>query len=153
MKKLNDAFAALYNGDNIVKLTELRYIPRWIVILIDVSIVLLSILLSYFFLEKLHVSVNFPQYLFEQKLLLISVNVLFMFVFKTYAGIIRHSTFFDLFKIILSSGCTLCTLLLINVGTEFWLQKPLYLYPNLFLYFFISVSIMFFFQNGYQTVL
>ncbi|KFF00344.1 capsule biosynthesis protein CapD [Chryseobacterium formosense] len=146
MKKLNDAFAALYNGDNIVKLTELRYIPRWIVILIDVSIVLFSILLSYFFLEKLHVSVNFPQYLFEQKLLLIAVNVLFMFVFKTYAGIIRHSTFFDLFKIILSSGCTLCTLLLINVGTEFWLQKPLYLYPNLFLYFFISVSIMFFFR-------
>ncbi|OCK52682.1 capsule biosynthesis protein CapD [Chryseobacterium sp. CBo1] len=146
MKKLNDAFAALYNGDNIVKLTELRYIPRWIVILIDVSIVLFSILLSYFFLEKLHVSVNFPQYLFEQKLLLIAVNVLFMFVFKTYAGIIRHSTFFDLFKIILSSGCTLCTLLLINVGTEFWLQNPLYLYPNLFLYFFISVSIMFFFR-------
>lgn len=146
MKKLNDAFAALYNGDNIVKLTELRYIPRWIVILIDISIVLLSILLSYFFLEKLHVNVNFPQYLFEQRLLLVIVNILFMFVFKTYAGIIRHSTFFDLFKIILSSGCTLCTLLLINLGTEFWLQKPVYLYPNLFLYFFISVSIMFFFR-------
>lgn len=146
MKKLNDAFAALYNGDNIVKLTELRYIPRWIVILIDVSIILLSILLSYFFLEKLHVNVNFPKYLFEQKLLLIVVNMLFMFVFKTYAGIIRHSTFFDLFKIILSSGCTVCTLLLIDLGTEIWLGKPLYLYPILFLYFFISVSIMFFFR-------
>lgn len=146
MKKLNDAFAALYNGDNIVKLTELRYIPRWIVILIDVSIILLSILLSYFFLEKLHVNVNFPKYLFEQKLLLIVVNMLFMFVFKTYAGIIRHSTFFDLFKIILSSGCTVCTLLLINLGTEIWFGKPLYLYPILFLYFFISVSIMFFFR-------
>jgi len=146
MKKLNDAFAALYNGDNIVKLTELRYIPRWIVILIDVSIILLSILLSYFFLEKLHVNVNFPKYLFEQKLLLIVVNMLFMFVFKTYAGIIRHSTFFDLFKIILSSGCTVCTLLLINLGTEILFGKPLYLYPILFLYFFISVSIMFFFR-------
>ncbi|MFC7347693.1 polysaccharide biosynthesis protein [Chryseobacterium zhengzhouense] len=146
MKKLNDAFAALYNGDNIVKLTELRYIPRWIVILIDVSIILLSILLSYFFLEKLHVNVNFPKYLFEQKLLLIVVNMLFMFVFKTYAGIIRHSTFFDLFKIILSSGCTVCTLLLINLETEILFGKPLYLYPILFLYFFISVSIMFFFR-------
>lgn len=146
MKKLNDAFAALYNGDNIVKLTELRYIPRWIVILIDVSIILLSILLSYFFLEKLHVNVNFPKYLFEQKLLLIVVNMLFMFVFKTYAGIIRHSTFFDLFKIILSSGCTLFTLLLINLGTEILFGKSLYLYPILFLYFFISVSIMFFFR-------
>ena len=146
MKKLNDAFTALYNGDNIVKLTELRYIPRWIVILIDISIILVSILLSYFFLAKLHVKVNFPQYLFQKRVLLIAINILFMFVFKTYAGIIRHSTFFDFFKIILSSGSTLATLIIINFATELWLGKSLYLYPNLFLYFFISVSIMFFFR-------
>lgn len=146
MKKLHNAFIALYNGDNILKLTELRYIPRWIVFLIDVFIILLSILLSYFLLEKLKVKVNFPQYLTQKRILLIVVNVLFMFVFKTYAGIIRHSTFFDFFKIILSSGGTLVTLLLLNYGSEFWLGKSLYLYPNLFLYFFISVSILFFFR-------
>ncbi|MCY0979366.1 nucleoside-diphosphate sugar epimerase/dehydratase [Chryseobacterium wangxinyae] len=146
MKKLNDAFNAIYNGDNIVKLTELRYIPRWTVILIDVIIILSSILISYFLLEKLHVKVNFPQYLTEKRILLIAINVLFMFTFKTYAGIIRHSTFFDFFKIVLSSGSTLLTLLLVNYATEFWLGKSLFLYPNLFLYFFISVSIMFFFR-------
>lgn len=146
MKKLHDAFTTLYNGDNILKLTELRYIPRWIVILIDFFIILFSILLSYLLLEKLRVKVNFPEYLTEERILLISVNLLFMFVFKTYAGIIRHSTFFDFFKILLSSGCTLLTLLLLNYGTEFWLGKPLYLYPNLFLYFFVSISLMFFFR-------
>ncbi len=146
MKKLNDAFTALYNGDNIVKLTELRYIPRWIVIFIDFFIVLLSILLSYFFLEKLKVAINFPNYLLQQKLLLICVNIFCMFIFKTYAGIIRHSTFFDFFKILLSSGSTLVIILIINVGSEFFLGKSLYLYPILFLYFFMSVSIMFFFR-------
>ena len=146
MKKLNDAFTALYNGDNIVKLTELRYIPRWIVVFIDFFIVLLSILLSYFFLEKLKVAINFPNYLLQQKLLLICVNIFCMFIFKTYAGIIRHSTFFDFFKILLSSGSTLVIMLIINVGSEFFLGKSLYLYPILFLYFFMSVSIMFFFR-------
>lgn len=146
MKKLYDAFTALYTGDNIVKLTELRYMPRWAVLLIDVLIVLASVVISYFFLEKLHVKINFPNYILWQRLLLISVNVFFMFVFKTYAGIIRHSTFFDLFKIILSSGSTLLTILVANYFTEFWLGKSLYLYPNLFLYFFISVSAMFFFR-------
>lgn len=146
MKKLNDAFTALYNGDNIVKLTELRYIPRWIVVFIDFFIVLLSILLSYFFLEKLKVAINFPNYLLQQKLLLICVNIFCMFIFKTYAGIIRHSTFFDFFKILLSSGSTLVIMLIINVGSEFLLGKSLYLYPILFLYFFMSVSIMFFFR-------
>ena len=146
MKKLNDAFNVLYNGDNIVKLTELRYIPRWSVILIDISIVLLSIFFSHFFLEKLHVRINFPQYILEQKILLIGINMLFMFVFKTYAGIIRHSTFFDFFKIILSSGSTLVTLLIINFLIEIWLGKSLFLYPYLFLYFFISVTVMFLFR-------
>nr|WP_314494079.1 nucleoside-diphosphate sugar epimerase/dehydratase [uncultured Chryseobacterium sp.] len=146
MKKLRNAFIALYNGDNILKLTELRYIPRWIVFLIDVFIILLSILLSYFLLEKLKVRVNFLEYLTEQRILLILMNILFMFLFKTYAGIIRHSTFFDFFKIILSSGGTLCALLLLNYASEFWLGKSLYLYPTLFLYFFISVSVLFFFR-------
>ncbi|MDF2932693.1 MAG: polysaccharide biosynthesis protein [Chryseobacterium sp.] len=146
MKKLNNAFAALYKGDNILKLTELRYIPRWIVIIIDVSIILTSIFLSYVFLRKLGVQVNFPNHRLEKRLLIITVNLLFMFVFKTYAGIIRHSTFFDFFKIILASGSSLVTLISINFFIEIVLGKPLYLYPTLYLYFFISVSLMFFFR-------
>ena len=146
MKKLTDAFNALYNGDNILKLTELRYIPRWIVIIIDISIILMSIFLSYIFLEKLHVKVNFPAHRWEKRMFLIAVNLLFMFVFKTYAGIIRHSTFFDFFKIILASGSTLFTLILISFLFEIFVDKPLYLYPSLFLYFFVSVSMMFFFR-------
>lgn len=146
MKKLNDAFTTLYKGDNIVKLTQLRYIPRWIVILIDISIIFLSIFLSYVFLDRLRVQVNFPNHRVEKRILLISVNLLFMFVFRTYAGIIRHSTFFDLFKIVLSSGSTLITLISLNFFIELLLGKSLYLYPTLFLYFFISVSLMFFFR-------
>lgn len=146
MKKLSNAFSALYNGDNIVKITELRYVPRWLVITIDVLIVLFSIFLSRIFLDNLDVKVNFPEYRMEKRLLIILINVLFMYIFKTYAGIIRHSTFFDFFKIILSSGSTLFTLLFVNYMSEIALGKSLYLYPNLFLYFLISVSIMFFFR-------
>ncbi|WP_332452547.1 nucleoside-diphosphate sugar epimerase/dehydratase [Chryseobacterium aquaticum] len=146
MKKLYDAFKALYNGDNIVKITEIRYIPRWIVIAIDLLIIFFSILLSHLFLEKLRVRLNFPEYTLHKIALLVTVNFAFMFIYKTYAGIIRHSTFFDLFKIILSSGSTLASLLLFDYGIELWFGKPLYLYPNLFLYFFISVSMMFFFR-------
>ncbi|EJL74888.1 polysaccharide biosynthesis protein [Chryseobacterium populi] len=146
MKRLYDAFSALYNGDNIVKITELRYVPRWLVIIIDILIVLFSLFLSRIFLDNLAVKVNFPEYRMEKRFLLIFVNILFMYVFKTYAGIIRHSTFFDFFKIILSSGSTLITLLFLNYISELILGDSLYLYPNLFLYFLISVSIMFFFR-------
>ncbi len=146
MKKLLHAFSVLYDGDNILKITKLRYVPRWLVIIIDVFIVLFSIVLSSLFLEKLHVRDSFPEYTFQKIGGVVIINVLFMFVFKTYAGIIRHSTFFDFFKIMFSSGSTLMTLLVINYFTEVILGKALYLYPNLFLYFFISVSAMFFFR-------
>lgn len=146
MKKLNDAFVALYNGDNIVKLTELRYIPRWIVLMLDVSIGLLSILCSYYFLNELNVQGNFPEYRLEKRLSLICVNILFMYIFKTYAGIIRHSTFFDFFKILLSSGSTLVSMLVLNYIAQVVIGKSIYLYPTLFFYFFISVSMMFFFR-------
>ncbi|WP_143883995.1 nucleoside-diphosphate sugar epimerase/dehydratase [Chryseobacterium binzhouense] len=146
MKKLKDAFSSLYTGDNVVKLTELRYIPRWTVLFLDLSIAFLSIFISYYFIEKLHVRVNFPEYIYIKIAIIITVNAFFMFVYKTYAGIIRHSTFFDFFKIILCSGSTLSTLLVINFLFNLDVGKPLFLYPNLFLYFFISISIMFFFR-------
>ncbi|MCJ7933023.1 MAG: polysaccharide biosynthesis protein [Chryseobacterium sp.] len=146
MKKLRDAFNALYNGDNIVKITKLRYIPRWLVIVIDILIILFSIFLSRLFLQNLDVEVNFPEYTLQKRFVVIGFNILFMYVFKTYAGIIRHSTFFDFFKIILASGSTLFSLLIVNYISEIILGKSLFLYPNLYLYFLISVSIMFFFR-------
>ncbi|MDR6403245.1 FlaA1/EpsC-like NDP-sugar epimerase [Chryseobacterium ginsenosidimutans] len=69
-----------------------------------------------------------------------------MFLFRTYAGIIRYSTFFDFFKIIWSSGSTLFVLLGLNFISEQVLGKPIYLYPALFLIFFISIFLMFFFR-------
>lgn len=66
MKKLIHAFSVLYDGDNILKITKLRYVPRWLVIIIDVLIVLFSIVLSSLFLEKLHVKDSFPEYRFQK---------------------------------------------------------------------------------------
>lgn len=146
MKKLNDAFATLYGGDNIVKITELRYIPRWAVIIIDLLIIIASILLSNIFIRNLSGKINFPEFALKESLLLIAINILFMFVFKTFAGIIRHSTFFDFFKIILSSGSTLLAALIFNYCIELYSHRPIYLYPSLFLFFLISVSLMFFFR-------
>jgi FlaA1/EpsC-like NDP-sugar epimerase len=69
-----------------------------------------------------------------------------MFLFKTYSGIIRYSTFFDFFRIVWSSGSTLIVLLGVNFISSLELGKPVYLYTALFLFFFISVFLMFFFR-------
>ncbi len=152
MKKLYNAFRSLYGGDNVMKITELRYIPRWIVLFLDIFIGLVSITISYYLIDKLHVRVNFPQYIYYKIVFILFINAIFMFVYKTYAGIIRHSTFFDFFKILLCSGSTLLTMLLLNLSFKIIFGKPLYLYPSLFLYFFISIFIMFFFRMMIKQV-
>ncbi|MGK6340734.1 polysaccharide biosynthesis protein [Chryseobacterium sp. DT-3] len=131
---------------NVFKIKELRYVPRWLVFFIDISIVSFSVLTIYLLLKKLHVKISFVEYLNEKILTIIAVNILFMLLFKTYAGIIRYSTFFDFFKILWSSGGTFIVLLGLNFISYMILGKPLYLYPALFLFFFISTLLMFFFR-------
>lgn len=146
MKKLGEGLRALYNGDNLLKITRVRYIPRWMVLFFDIGFVFLSLIISYYFLSKLNVKVNYPHLLPLKMIIVIFVNFVFMFVFRTYAGIIRHSTFFDFFKILLSASSTLITLTIFNYFFYLLKGKPLFLYPNIFLLFFISVSLMFFFR-------
>jgi FlaA1/EpsC-like NDP-sugar epimerase len=146
MKKFGDGLRALYDGDNLLKITRVRYIPRWLVLFFDIGFVFLSSIISYYFLSKLNVKVNYPHLLPLKMIIVIFVNFVFMFVFRTYAGIIRHSTFFDFFKILLSAGSTLITLTIFNYFFYLLKGKPLFLYPNIFLLFFISVSLMFFFR-------
>lgn len=132
-------------GD-IFKIRELRYIPRWSVFFIDISVIFFSVLISYLFLKSLKVKLNFIEYQNEKIFSVIIVNILFILLFKTYAGIIRHSTFFDFCKILWSSGCALITLLGLNFISGLALGKPVFLYPVLFLFFLISIFLMFFFR-------
>ena len=83
------------NGDNYLKITSLRYLPRWMVFLIDIVILMLSLLISYVTLQRLiELPVFYPAiYTFP---LIIGVNIIFMLFLKTYSGIIRHSSFIDL---------------------------------------------------------
>src|SRR5690606_28032019 len=86
----------------------------WIILLIDIILIFFATAFSAYIIEKLsyHTEVFYsdaPMYS-----LIIGVNVVFMYVFKTYAGIIRHSTFIDLFKILLATFCSTATVAIIS---------------------------------------
>ena len=136
----------IYTGDNIVNLAELRYLPRWVILFIDIILLFCSVFFSYNILNQL--GVNTKTYLTpEQKyVLIISVNIVYMFLLKTFAGIIRHSTFIDLFKIILASLFTVVTVSLINLIFIIFFQIRLFRYPVLVIYFLTSFATLFMFR-------
>lgn len=137
----------LFGGDNIVSLSDVRYLPRWIILIIDIIILIVSLFLSKYIIEK----ITQQEFIYHEDktnvfACIIAMNVLFMYVFKTYAGIIRHSTFIDLFKLLVSCFCTMFMVGTINM-IYFWMTGSKFiLTPYLILYFIISFMGLFLFR-------
>lgn len=136
----------LFSGDNVMNLSDIRYLPRWVIMLIDTGLMSVAVYISYLILDQL--GVKAPTYLtIEQKyFLIVSVNILFMFVFRTFAGIIRHSTFIDLFKIFLASFSTVFSIGILNAFSLLAFKVKLIRYPTLLIYFLVSFTILFMFR-------
>ena len=77
---------------------SLSYLPRWAVLFLDIFIVFLSLVVTFYLL--LGLKLNFTRYNEYFVLLIFGfTNLSFFWVFKTYSGIIRHSSFVDAIKI------------------------------------------------------
>lgn len=135
-----------YTENSIVNLSKLRYLPRWFVLGIDILISVVSLFASFYFLDGLGINDDITLLLYQKYILIISVNILFMFVFRTYSGIIRHSTFTDLFKILLASSCTAITLALLNAASFIADGSKLLLNTTLIIYFTTSFILFSFFR-------
>jgi FlaA1/EpsC-like NDP-sugar epimerase len=138
--------STLYKGDNSLKMLDQKYLPRWIVLLIDTFLVLLSLFLVYLILLGTPIKFLDTLSLPEQGLSILAVNLIFFFVFKTYSGIIRHSTFTDILKLALSAFFTLISLLVLNSVYSVFDGQKLFLTTSIFLYTLLSFTIMLLFR-------
>lgn len=142
---LRGMYKKLTMGDNILKLSGLRYLPRWSVLLIDILILCISLSASYYILYKIK---EFPVFVPLQYMLviIIALNVIFMYFFRTYSGIIRHSSFIDLQKIFWSSTITLVILLSFKYFFLWILDVRLVYTPLLLLYYVVSFTALLVFR-------
>lgn len=137
----------IFGGDNIVNLSDVRYLPRWIILIIDIIILVISLFLSTYIIEK----ITQKEFIYHEDksivfAFIILVNAFFMYMFKTYAGIIRHSTFIDLFKLLVSCFCTMFVVATINMAYFWTTGGKFILTPYLVLYFVISFMGLFLFR-------
>ena len=146
MGYINSLKKKVYDGDNLMNITDIRYLPRWVILIFDVLILLFSIFLSFFIYKKIITSGPYQLSLEEIAAVIVGVNVIYMTAFKTYAGIIRHSTFVDLFKVLLASVCTVLTVFLLNIGFRLFTGVKLMPSVLLIVVFTISFMLMFVFR-------
>lgn len=139
----------IYSGDNVMGLSDLRYLPRWVILIIDICFIAISVYFSCYLIEKLSFN-TIP--VFKEGipvfLIILGISVIFMVMFKTYAGIIRHSTFIDLFKLFLAIFST--TVLVAAISFSYYWstgQRMIYMsIPFLVIFFTASFMLMFLFR-------
>lgn len=144
--KLNHAIQQVFSKENRLDIRNIKYLPRWAILGIDVSIAVLAAFFTFLALQDL--TAGFYTFLSipEKMLLIILVNIVFFFIYRTYAGLIRHSSYVDAFKLMLACFSTFLTLLFINYTTYAVLGEKIFLVAELVFFFLFSFSILFLFR-------
>lgn len=152
-KRLKQALNFSLSGeDNSLDLRNIKYLPRWAVFLIDIILAGMSIILTIFILIDL--TSNYYTFLpFPAKAVLaLAVHIIYFYLFKTYAGIIRYSSNIDALKLLLATVCSFLTLFLINYITFFIVGEKIFLVGGLLINLWISFSLLFLFRLGVKQV-
>lgn len=135
-------FSLFFNS----KENSFAYLPRWIIFCIDISILVVANLITFLLLKQLPVKFYPVFSTVERYGLILGVNIFFFIIYKTYAGIIRHSSFIDAVKLLLSTFSSLLVLIFINYSSALFLDKKIFLFPGLILSFVFSFVFLFFFR-------
>lgn len=125
---------------------NLGYLPRWIILLIDLLVISITGLLTYLVIHRTGVLyikpdlyiISIPVYLF--------VSLLSFRAFRTYSGIIRHSSYIDAVKIFFSQFTSATLLLAFNSIYKSTTGDLLYLNIGLFINAIFSFTSLFIYR-------
>ena len=116
MKKIN--MNELRNSDIFSHIPQMSYLPRWGVLLMDTMLCIIAFWLSVWVGSGFFDYVNLHSQIVpigSQCIIVMVVQIIAFWVFHTYSGILRYSTFIDTIKVLLSNVSTGLLLILINL--------------------------------------
>ena len=130
----------------VIKVFKNHSLPRWLVFLIDSGTVFFSFLIAYM------LRYNFEVYTFDistvwrQSYMVLVIYSLFFLIFKSYVGMIRHTTIRDTYKIIIANSCALAVLFVATILSRRLEWSTLFNIPlSILLIHFGAVTILLFF--------
>lgn len=127
-----------------IRVHNLGYVPRWVILLIDTLIVLFTALLTYWLIDGIGQSYVPQNFTFLALGLYVFFNVISFRIFRVYAGIIRHSSYIDAIKIFFSQISWFMLSLFVNgIFTVVFKVDKLFLTTGLLINFVFSFSALF----------
>lgn len=137
----------------VIKVFKNHSLPRWLVFLIDSGTVFFSFLIAYM------LRYNFEVYTFDistvwrQAFFVLVVYAIFILVFKSYSGMIRHTTIRDTYKIIVTNFISLVVLFLVTIMSRQYEWNALFNIPlSILLIHSGAVTILLFFFRVFVKI-
>ncbi|HLP65551.1 nucleoside-diphosphate sugar epimerase/dehydratase [Flavobacterium sp.] len=147
MKEKKSGFFTVFSEINFgFKIRNLGYLPRWLILLLDLFIVLTSGIISFFLLKGIKLEFIPKPFIVYGLAFYLVVNLFFFWIYRTYSGIIRHSSYIDAIKLFFSQFSTFVVLLLVNFFLLLLDKNKLYLTTGLFINAVLSFSLLFFYR-------
>lgn len=125
---------------------NLSYLPRWIIILIDVSVLIMAFFLTYVLFNGTGIDYIITSHDVTFISLFFGVNIFFFWLFRTYSGIIRHSSYIDAVKILFSQMSVLVFFLFFNFIFELFFKEKAFLNTALFINIVLSFCGLFLYR-------
>lgn len=141
----NKSYQFLKNSDIFSHLSSLNYLPRWIVLFLDLAISFFSFLSAYYIGNEFggNTEHNLTFGFISSAVILLFVQVIFFWIYHTYSGVLRYSGYVDAAKILLS---VISTLLLIGIINFFYFKLngvKIFLFNTILIYSFINFFLLF----------
>lgn len=144
----NDFLSYFTNLRLSFNIKNLGYLPRWVVLLLDLSFVMFAGLITYMFLNGVDEKFFYvrSENLFFAIPFYAGVNVFFFWLFRTYSGIIRHSSYIDALKLFFSQSSVLAFFAVFNFVFLVSGYQKIYLNTGIFIQAILSFCLLFFYR-------
>ncbi|MFD1062557.1 polysaccharide biosynthesis protein [Winogradskyella litorisediminis] len=124
---------------------NIGYLPRWAILGFDIIIIFISLLATKITISNISNQV-FQLSLSSTEILLVSVNTIFFILYRTYAGLIRHSTFLDAVRFLVATLSTVIVILVAYYVYYLYKSEEIIFIPFLLIYAVISFCGLFLFR-------
>lgn len=141
------SFSTYFSRANLrLSISNLSYLPRWIIVAIDFVV----LFIAFFFTFLLFRGTGLDYIITPHEVGFIAsffgVNVFFFWLFRTYSGIIRHSSYIDAVKLLFSQLSVLVFFLFFNFIFEILTKDKAFLNTALFINVVLSFCGLFLYR-------
>jgi FlaA1/EpsC-like NDP-sugar epimerase len=125
---------------------NLGYLPRWLILLLDVFIVVVAGGITFFLFQGLKLNYIYTKHIALAIVFYLMVNLFFFWIYRTYSGIIRYSSYIDALKLIFSQFSTFVVIIVFNFIFLSLGKAKIFLTTGAFINAVLSFCFLFFFR-------